>query len=63
MDIIKLKEIPLDLKICLDCPNESKYIRYTQFAGNHPFCEDCARKQKDFDNNNNVDIIWKEIIN
>lgn len=34
--------------ICIDCDKEAKYIRHTQFAGSHPFCEEHAREQKGF---------------
>lgn len=33
---------------CLKCENEAVWIRHTQFAGNHPFCNECARGEKDF---------------
>lgn len=30
------------------CPNDVAWVRCTQFAGDHPFCDECARKEKDF---------------
>lgn len=33
---------------CLDCESKATWIRYTQFAGNHPFCEEHAKTQDNF---------------
>lgn len=32
-----------------DCKHPVAFVRCTQFAGDHPFCDVCARKEKDFD--------------
>jgi hypothetical protein len=33
---------------CLICGDPAVYIRYTQFAGDHPLCEKHAQEDKDF---------------
>ncbi len=33
---------------CLECGNSAEWVRYTQFSGNHPYCEACAKKEEDF---------------
>jgi hypothetical protein len=33
---------------CLLCGEPAEWVRYTQFSGNHPYCEACAKKEKDF---------------
>lgn len=37
----------------------AKYIRHTQFAGSHPYCEEHAKLEKDF---NDMDILENEEI-
>ena len=36
---------------CLECDRPAKHIRSTQFAGNHPYCEEHAKQQADFKQN------------
>lgn len=33
---------------CLLCDKPAEWIRSTQFAGDHPFCDEHAKEQKDF---------------
>ena len=33
---------------CLMCGTPAVYIRYTQFAGDHPLCESHAKEDKNF---------------
>jgi hypothetical protein len=33
---------------CILCNEEANWVRYTQFAGTHPFCDKHARKEEDF---------------
>lgn len=34
---------------CIQCETaEAAWIRHTQFAGKHPYCDSCARKEPDF---------------
>lgn len=35
-------------KICLECGSLAKYVRSTQFAGDHPYCEMHAKEESDF---------------
>lgn len=47
---------------CQECSNKAKWIRKTQFAGDHPFCELCVTLESDFfegsDSNN---VYWVEL--
>lgn len=36
---------------CILCDNPANWIRHTQFAGDHPFCDFHAKQEKDFPNN------------
>lgn len=38
-------------EICMMCDKDATWIRSTQFAGDHPFCEEHARQEKDFGEN------------
>jgi len=33
---------------CCECGKPAEWMRYTQFSGNHPYCTECAKKEKDF---------------
>mgnify|MGYP001023300855 CR=1 FL=1 len=45
---------------CIKCGLPATYIRYTQFAGNHPFCTSCAKEEKDFNRYDNYKQ-WEKI--
>lgn len=34
--------------VCLECGEPAKWVCYTQFSGDYPYCETCAKKEKDF---------------
>jgi hypothetical protein len=36
------------IETCIECDERATYIRHTQFAGDHPFCEECAKEEKGF---------------
>ena len=33
---------------CLKCGKPAQWVRSTQFAGDHPYCEEHAREEDDF---------------
>lgn len=43
---------------CCGCEREAEWIRHTQFAGSHPFCDQHARLEKNFPDSNSY--IWWE---
>ncbi|MCX6736459.1 MAG: hypothetical protein NTZ13_05245 [Candidatus Parcubacteria bacterium] len=43
---------------CLECGSPAEWIRYTQFSGNHPYCEACAKKETDFPEGNGSYSDW-----
>lgn len=47
--------------VCLECGKPAKHIRYTQFSGNHPYCEEHAKLEKDFGQFNTTKF-WSEVI-
>ena len=47
---------------CIVCDKPATWIRYTQFAGDHPFCEEHARQESDFDDSDSY-LYWKELTN
>ena len=55
-DQAKLKKI----ERCMMCDKPAKYIRYTQFSGNHPFCNECAKLENAFGEVDNYEY-WSAI--
>ncbi len=45
---------------CLECNKPANWIRHTQFSGSHPFCEEHAKKEKDFGEDDSYKF-WEEI--
>lgn len=45
---------------CLMCSEPATWMRSTQFAGDHPFCEEHAKKESDFNENDSY-TFWYEI--
>ena len=39
---------------CLECDKKAEFVRHTQFAGSHPYCAECANKEKDFNELNKI---------
>lgn len=35
-------------QVCIECGKPAEWIRSTQFAGEHPYCEEHARLESDF---------------
>lgn len=44
---------------CLECNEPAVYVRSTQFAGDHPYCEKHAKEQKDFEINDSYACWYK----
>lgn len=49
-----------DRSDCIKCSKSATWIRYTQFSGNHPFCEKCAKEEADFGKSDSSYFSWKE---
>ena len=47
---------------CIECNKPAQWVRCTQFAGEHPYCEEHAQLESDF---NDIDsyLFWKELKN
>lgn len=46
---------------CMECGAPADYIRHTQFAGNHPFCEKHAKEQTDFGVEDPSYFFWEKL--
>ncbi len=46
---------------CIECDKDADYIRHTQFAGDHPYCELHAKKEKDFLKEDDSYFFWSKI--
>lgn len=42
---------------CLECNEPATWERCTQFAGNHPYCEEHAKQQSDWNDNDSY-LYW-----
>ena len=40
---------------CVICDEPATWMRYTQFAGNHPFCDKHAELETNFQPNSSID--------
>ena len=47
-------------EICLECGSPATWVRSTQFAGEHPYCEEHAKKEPDFGENDSY-TFWYEV--
>jgi hypothetical protein len=47
--------------ICFECSNTAEWVRSTQFAGEHPYCEEHARLESDFNDEPNSYTFWYKI--
>ena len=45
---------------CMMCDKPAVWIRSTQFAGDHPFCDEHARAEKGFGENDSYEY-WYEV--
>jgi hypothetical protein len=45
---------------CLMCDKPTDWIRSTQFAGNHPFCDEHARQEQGFGESDSYEY-WYEV--
>ena len=46
-------------QICLMCNKPADWIRSTQFAGDHPFCDEHARQEQGFGENDSYEYWYK----
>ena len=58
---ISLKNKELMIKTCDMCDNKAVWIRYTQFSGDHHFCLDHAKLEKDFKKSDPSYFFWKKL--
>ena len=53
-----MKKMP-DRDKCMMCDRPAVWIRATQFAGDHPFCEEHARQESDFMVNDSYEFWYR----
>lgn len=46
--LVKTKKRKPVKETCFDCDKPAEWVRSTQFAGDHYFCQAHAKKEKDF---------------
>lgn len=44
---------------CIECNEPAEWVRSTQFAGDHPYCDKHARLEKDFGEDDSYAYWWK----
>lgn len=44
---------------CIICDKEAVWVRSTQFAGEHPYCEEHAKLESDFGQNDSYGFWYK----
>lgn len=44
---------------CIECNKKAEWIRSTQFAGDHPYCEEHAKLEKDFGDDDSYKYWYK----
>ena len=37
-----------NIERCIECGKPAVWVRSTQFSGDHPYCLECALREKDF---------------
>jgi hypothetical protein len=47
---------------CIECDEPATWERCTQFAGNHPYCDEHAKQEKDFSESDSYKF-WSELKN
>lgn len=45
---------------CLECGEHADWVRHTQFAGSHPFCDKHARAEEDFEEEDSYKF-WEDL--
>jgi len=49
-----------DVPTCMECEKPAKWVRHTQFAGNHPYCKAHDKEQDDFSTNDSYEF-WSKV--
>jgi len=44
----------MEIEQCIECDEPAVWTRHTQFAGSHPYCDNCAALEDDFDENDST---------
>jgi hypothetical protein len=55
-----LQDLNFRVEKCLECDRPAVWIRHTQFAGDHPYCDTHARQEKDFGEDDSY-TYWTEV--
>jgi hypothetical protein len=46
---------------CIICDKPAAWTRHTQFAGDHPYCDEHARLENDFDDMDDSYAYWSKV--
>lgn len=47
--------------LCDNCGRAAEWVRRTQFAGDHYFCESDAQKEEDFGHDDSSSFLWEQL--
>ena len=46
---------------CIECGSPAVWVRSTQFCGDHPYCEKCAKNDDDFGKDDPSYQLWYKV--
>jgi hypothetical protein len=46
----------------MECDNNATWVRVTQFAGSHPYCDEHAKMEADFGEDDTSYFFWKDLL-
>jgi hypothetical protein len=50
---------PVEIMKCSECAEPAEWVRCTQFAGDHPYCDKHAKEENDFGCNDSYAYWYK----
>ena len=54
------ESLPEELSCCApECFEDADWVRSTQFAGDHPYCDTHAKQEKDFGQEDSSSFFWQ----
>lgn len=61
MPYLERGRVYIMIEKCLECDKPAEWVRCTQFAGDHPYCDDHARQEKDFGEDDSY-AYWVKVV-
>jgi len=60
--VLKNRVKEMEREKCVECNEPADWMRCTQFAGNHPYCDAHAKLESDFNDSDSY-LYWTELKN